>query len=75
MEIAKLVLEYIKALVWPITVLALSLFFEAKLSGYLQDYERPCCQAGFRWICEKKSKRSSSYPKGSRRPLRLISGE
>lgn len=31
MEIAKLVLEYLKALVWPLTVLSLCLFFRSKL--------------------------------------------
>lgn len=27
MEIAKLILEYVRALIWPVTVLTLSLFF------------------------------------------------
>ena len=33
MEIAKLVLEYVKALVWPLTVIALSLAFAGKSRG------------------------------------------
>lgn len=35
MEIAKLVLEYIKALVWPLTVFTLSLFFRSEIKRVL----------------------------------------
>src|SRR5260370_25969793 len=31
MEIAKLILEYVKALIWPVTVLTLSLFFRKEV--------------------------------------------
>jgi hypothetical protein len=31
MEIAKLILEYVRALIWPITVLTLSLFFRNEI--------------------------------------------
>lgn len=35
MEIAKLVLEYVRAIVWPFTVFSLSLFFRSEIKRVL----------------------------------------
>ena len=46
MEIAKLVLEYVKALVWPLTVLALSLFFRSEIKRVLARLRKAVLPGG-----------------------------
>ena len=46
MDIAKLVLEYIKALVWPLTVLGLSLFFRREAKALLARLRKAVLPGG-----------------------------
>lgn len=46
MEIAKLVLEYVKALVWPLTVCALSLFFRSEIKRVLARLRKAVLPGG-----------------------------
>jgi hypothetical protein len=47
MEIAKLVLEYVKALAWPITVLALSFLFRSEIKRAFARLRRAVLPGGF----------------------------
>jgi len=46
MEIAKLVLEYIRALIWPLTVLGISLFFRREVKGLLARLRKAVLPGG-----------------------------
>jgi hypothetical protein len=47
MEIAKLILEYVRALVWPLTVLSLLLFFRSEIKRVLARLKRLGLPGGF----------------------------
>jgi len=46
MEIAKLVLEYVKALAWPVTVLALSFYFHSEINKVLARLRKAVLPGG-----------------------------
>lgn len=67
MEIAKLVLEYIKALVWPLTVFTLCLIFRHAIRKALARVKHGCFRAVCLLILKKKCARSSSCLRRSNR--------
>ena len=63
MEIAKLVLEYVKALVWPVTVLALSFSFRSEIKRVLARLRKAVLPGGVSVDFRRKFTRSKSYRK------------
>jgi len=57
MDIARLVLEYVKVLVWPVTLVGLSLLFRSEIKRVLARLRKPFSRAGCPSISRRKFSR------------------
>ena len=63
MEIAKLVLEYVKALIWPITVLTLSLLFRREVKRLFARLRKAVLPGGVSLDLQEEVQEVNSCPK------------